>query len=48
MIKAKGIHKSYGQLHVLKGVDVAIKKGCETVICSAEKSLQSMVQQLKI
>ncbi len=27
MIQAKNIHKSYGELHVLKGVDVAIKKG---------------------
>jgi len=27
MIQAKNIHKSYGNLHVLKGVDVEIKKG---------------------
>ncbi len=27
MIEAKNIHKSYGELHVLKGVDVSIKKG---------------------
>ena len=27
MIKAKNIHKSYGDLHVLKGVDLHIKKG---------------------
>ena len=27
MIKAKGIHKSYGNLHVLKGVDLEISKG---------------------
>ncbi|AXO79120.1 ABC transporter ATP-binding protein [Olleya aquimaris] len=27
MIKAKNIHKYYGDLHVLKGVDVHIKKG---------------------
>ncbi|MEO1262587.1 MAG: ABC transporter ATP-binding protein [Bacteroidota bacterium] len=27
MIKAKNIHKSYGDLHVLKGVDVAIDQG---------------------
>lgn len=27
MIKAKNIHKSYGDLHVLKGVDLNIKKG---------------------
>lgn len=27
MLKANNIHKSYGSLHVLKGVDVAIEKG---------------------
>ncbi len=27
MIKAKNIHKSFGQLHVLKGVDIEIEKG---------------------
>lgn len=27
MIKAENIHKSYGQLHVLKGVDLTIEKG---------------------
>jgi len=27
MIEAKNIHKSYGDLHVLKGVDVSIKQG---------------------
>ena len=27
MIRAKGIHKSYGDLHILKGVDLEIKKG---------------------
>jgi lipoprotein-releasing system ATP-binding protein len=27
LIQAKNIHKSYGQLHVLKGVDLDIKKG---------------------
>ena len=27
MIKPKNIHKSYGELHVLKGVDVAIEQG---------------------
>ena len=27
MIKAKNIHKSYGNVHVLKGVDIAISKG---------------------
>ena len=27
MISAKNIHKSYGNLHVLKGVDVEIQKG---------------------
>lgn len=27
MITAKGIHKSFGQLHVLKGIDLEIKKG---------------------
>jgi lipoprotein-releasing system ATP-binding protein len=27
MITASGIHKSYGELHILKGVDVTIQKG---------------------
>ena len=27
MITAKGIHKSYGNLHVLKGIDFDVKKG---------------------
>lgn len=27
MIKAENIHKSYGDLHVLKGIDLEIKKG---------------------
>lgn len=27
MIEAKNIHKSYGELHVLKGVDVSIRQG---------------------
>lgn len=27
MISAKGIHKSYGDLHVLKGVDLEVSKG---------------------
>ena len=27
MITAKNIHKSYGELHVLKGVDVSIQEG---------------------
>ena len=27
MIEAKNIHKSYGELHVLKGVDVSIEQG---------------------
>ncbi|MBC8173704.1 MAG: ABC transporter ATP-binding protein, partial [Chitinophagales bacterium] len=27
MIRAKGIHKSYGKLHVLKGVDLTVQKG---------------------
>ncbi len=27
MLSAKGIHKNYGDLHVLKGVDVTIKSG---------------------
>ncbi len=27
MIRAKNIHKSFGQLHVLKGLDIEIKKG---------------------
>ncbi|MFN0276562.1 MAG: ABC transporter ATP-binding protein [Chitinophagales bacterium] len=27
MIQARGIHKSYGNLHVLKGVDLTVQKG---------------------
>ena len=27
MLKAESIHKSYGQLHILKGVDLDVKKG---------------------
>ena len=27
MIKAQGIHKSYGKIEVLKGVDISIAKG---------------------
>lgn len=27
MLEAKGIHKSYGKLHILKGVDLEVKKG---------------------
>src|ERR1700733_16335275 len=27
MLKAKNIHKSYGQLEILKGVDLEVKKG---------------------
>ena len=27
MIKAKNLHKYFGDLHVLKGVDLHIKKG---------------------
>ncbi len=27
MLQAKGIHKSYGKLHILKGVDLNVKKG---------------------
>ena len=27
MIVAKGIHKSFGKLHVLKGIDLEVKKG---------------------
>src|SRR5687768_13835485 len=27
MLQAKGIHKSYGKLHILKGVDLEVQKG---------------------
>ena len=27
MLSASGIHKHYGQLHVLKGVDISVQKG---------------------
>ena len=27
MIKATNVHKSYGNVHVLKGVDITIEKG---------------------
>ncbi len=36
MIKATGIHKSYGDLHVLKGVDIEIQPG--EIVCIVGKS----------
>lgn len=36
MIKATNIHKSYGDLHVLKGVDIEIQQG--EVVCIVGKS----------
>ena len=27
MLQAKGIHKSFGKLHILKGVDLEVQKG---------------------
>lgn len=36
MIKATNIHKSYGDLHVLKGVDIEIQKG--EIVCIVGKS----------
>jgi lipoprotein-releasing system ATP-binding protein len=36
MIKAIGIHKSYGDLHVLKGVDLEIQQG--EIVCIIGKS----------
>jgi lipoprotein-releasing system ATP-binding protein len=36
MIKASNIHKSYGELHVLKGVDIEIQQG--EIVCIVGKS----------
>ncbi|MEK7255756.1 MAG: ABC transporter ATP-binding protein [Bacteroidota bacterium] len=36
MIKATNIHKSYGDLHVLKGVDIEIREG--EIVCIVGKS----------
>jgi len=35
MLKAKNIHKAYGQLEILKGVDLEVEKGEIVTICGA-------------
>ena len=49
MIKATGITKSYGNLAVLKGVDVHIKKG-EVVVntCSTPVELHLPTNTIKV
>lgn len=41
IITVKGLHKSFGSLHILKGIDVAIKKGEVVVIIGPSGSGKS-------
>ncbi|HYG15180.1 MAG TPA: ABC transporter ATP-binding protein [Bacteroidia bacterium] len=46
MIRAENLHKSYGQLHVLKGVNLEIKKGEVVSIVGASGAGKSTLLQL--
>ena len=41
VVKIQGIHKWYGDLHVLKGVDISVNKGEVVVICGISGSGKS-------
>ena len=41
MIEMQGVHKWFGQFHVLKGIDLSVKKGERIVICGPSGSGKS-------
>lgn len=41
IIKIQGLHKWYGNLHVLKGIDISVNKGEVVVICGVSGSGKS-------